>query len=212
LDQLQKDLAAAYPLLRIQVLGVNWFGLESANGEMLEDKSLPWIQDVDSDQNGYSDVWQNWGTEHLDLVVLDGSGRPVAWANMSTFNLELPANYAGLRDDLVAAAMASQKPWRNAGKPLDVDNSGAVLPLDALIVINRINTITTQQLPPPVTAQSPPPYYDVNGDGSVTPLDALLIINFLNVGSSAAAGEGELWLQWLAADLTGLNVPWFEKM
>jgi hypothetical protein len=212
LDLLQKDLAAAYPLLRIQVLGVNWFGLESANGEMLEDKSLPWVQDVDSNQNGQSDVWQNWGTEHLDLVVLDGSGRPVAWTNLSTFNLDLPANYAGLRDDLIAAAMASQKPWQNAGKPLDVDNSGAVVPLDALIVINRINAITTQQLPPPVTAQSPPPYYDVNGDGSLTALDALLIINFLNVGSSTAAGEGELWLSWLAADLTGLNVPWLDRM
>ena len=170
---------------------------------MVEGKSLPWVQDLDNDQDGYSDVWADWVTEHLDLVVLDGGGRPVGWTNLGTLNLEQPANYELLRDSLVAAAMASQKPWQNALNPLDVDDSGAVVPRDALIVINRINAIGLQQLPPPVSNQSPPPYYDVNGDGSVTALDALQIVNLLNAGSLVAAGEGDLW----PPELAGLNLP-----
>lgn len=212
MDALQKELAASYPLLHIHMVGINWFGLESANGEMVKDTSLPWLQDLDANRDGKSDVWARWGTDHLDLLVLDGSNKPVSMANLGTNNLDVHANHVALRDSLVAAAMASQKPWQNAMRPLDVDNSGTVQPLDALIIINRINAIGTQLLPPPVTNQSPPPYYDTNGDGSLAPLDGLRIINFLNAGSLTAAGEGESWPQPLAAKSAGWNGPWLDGM
>jgi hypothetical protein len=85
----------------------------------------------------------------------------------------------------------AQKPWQNPHNPLDVDHNGVVIPLDALIIINRVNSVGSQKLAPPVANQSPPPYYDANGDGNLTPLDALVVINFINARSAAAAGEGE---------------------
>ena len=56
------------------------------------------------------------------------------------------------------------------GKPLDVNNDGFVSPLDALFVINSINTGTRVEKI----------CYDVNADGFLSPIDALLIINHLN--------------------------------
>ncbi len=59
----------------------------------------------------------------------------------------------------------------------DVDGNGKIQSLDALLIINRLNTLgtTAALLPPNIDA-----YYDVNHDGQVSPLDALLVINELN--------------------------------
>ena len=56
--------------------------------------------------------------------------------------------------------------------PFDVNGDGIVSPLDALMIINQLNsksTLTTAQLSA----------FDVNHDDQVTPLDALTIINYL---------------------------------
>ena len=76
--------------------------------------------------------------------------------------------------------------WTNVQNPLDVDGDGFVSPVDALILINRLNLLTSADLPQlPAT---PPPYFDVNNDGFVTPADSLNVINFLNrFGSGEAA-------------------------
>ena len=88
-------------------------------------------------------------------------------------------------------------PWHNSAKPLDVDCSGFVVPLDALIVINYINANGTGPLP-----SVPPeelgldcrrrPRVDTNGDGSVTPIDVLLIVNALNNPASQLEGESSV--------------------
>ncbi|MFO0867384.1 MAG: GEVED domain-containing protein [Pirellulales bacterium] len=84
------------------------------------------------------------------------------------------------------------RPWHNIVNPLDVDNSGRVVPLDALMVINELNFpfyATNNALPAPVNpAAPPPPYVDVTASGSVEPRDALLVINFLN-GLGSPEGE-----------------------
>jgi hypothetical protein len=189
---MQTELDADYPQLDIQVLGVNWAKLESANSEMVVGKSLPWLQDVDSDEDGRSDVWAEWGTEHLDLVVLDARNELAVKTTLTSYSLESPANYAGLRDALIDLAMTeNQKPWHHAEAPLDVDGNGYVAPLDALIIINRLNSAGSQTLPKPTGSQVPPPYYDTNRDGRLEPVDALLVINFLNDPSRSAGGEGE---------------------
>ena len=54
--------------------------------------------------------------------------------------------------------------------PYDVNGDGGVTPLDALILINYINT---------------------DGDGGVTPLDVLVVINYINAQQQGTAGEGE---------------------
>lgn len=79
--------------------------------------------------------------------------------------------------------------WQNAVNRLDVNASGFVEPLDALIVINDLNQNGTRVLPSkPVNYAGP--MIDVNGDGSLSPLDALIVINSMNrvsVGSIAPA-------------------------
>jgi hypothetical protein len=95
-------------------------------------------------------------------------------------------------------------PWHNAGSPLDVNGDGRVTPLDALLVINRLNQSGPGAMEPLSINRSnagsaepsfAPTYYpDVNGDRRVTPMDALLVINALNASRtvpSRSEGEGE---------------------
>ncbi len=78
--------------------------------------------------------------------------------------------------------------WQNPARPLDVNNNGSVAPLDALLVINKLNSSGSTQLPPRTNPLDY--YYDTSGDGVLSPRDALLIINDLNVnGSSTDLGS-----------------------
>ncbi|MEZ6092320.1 MAG: dockerin type I domain-containing protein [Pirellulaceae bacterium] len=61
----------------------------------------------------------------------------------------------------------------------DVNDSGIVSPIDALLVINRLNRSGSGALLDRGT-DSTEPYYDTNGDGSVSAIDALLVLNLLN--------------------------------
>lgn len=69
--------------------------------------------------------------------------------------------------------------WQNAAIPADVDGSGLVEPLDAVIVINELKRsgIKTFETKPPEYAG---PLRDVNGDNSLSPIDILLVINSLS--------------------------------
>jgi RHS repeat-associated protein len=68
--------------------------------------------------------------------------------------------------------------WRNPVDALDVDGDHLIVPLDALLVINYLNSSEPSLLP----SQRDPslPYWDVTGDQSVVPRDALLVITHLN--------------------------------
>jgi hypothetical protein len=82
--------------------------------------------------------------------------------------------------------------WQNPRNPLDVDDDGQVIPLDALVLINDINARQPRPLPiPPVPPNEPPPYLDVNGNGDISPQDVLIVINDLNGAMAGGAGEGE---------------------
>ena len=70
--------------------------------------------------------------------------------------------------------------WQNLTNNLDVNNDGFITPLDALIIINDLNSLGPRLLPNPPIPPDPVYFIDVNGDGFVTPLDALIIINYLN--------------------------------
>ncbi len=71
--------------------------------------------------------------------------------------------------------------WTNADNALDVNDSGLVTPLDALLVVNDINTSGARTLPEtPADALVGAAMIDVNNDGSVSALDVLQIINALN--------------------------------
>ena len=85
----------------------------------------------------------------------------------------------------IAIDTASANPWRNPRDPLDVNDDGTVSPIDALQVINELNSPIVSDpergsLPTFAGDGQVPPYVDVNGDGFVSPIDALIVINALN--------------------------------
>ena len=111
--------------------------------------------------------------------------------------------------------------WQNSGYPMDVNSDGFIAPLDALLVINELNS---HQWSDPVTGALPaafpdaaigPAFVDVDGDGFASPGDALRVINELNVrspltrpplaqaaGATAFVPEPATWLLALIAALT----------
>lgn len=87
--------------------------------------------------------------------------------------------------------------FTNFSNPLDVSSDGYVSALDALMVINEINSIGARSVSRVDLASSgalpPQNYLDVNADAYITPIDALIVINYLNytLASSGSGGEGE---------------------
>ncbi|MFO0819074.1 MAG: RHS repeat-associated core domain-containing protein [Pirellulales bacterium] len=85
--------------------------------------------------------------------------------------------------------------WHNPARPTDVDNDLVISPLDALIVVNRLND---PRLPSQLGARTNRLdfYYDTNADSQASPIDALLVIDQLNSATSPsdltpARQEGE---------------------
>ena len=78
-----------------------------------------------------------------------------------------------------SAAMVTQKPYTAKPDPLDVDKSGEVAPIDALLVINSLNGGQAGRLPPP-TSSSISAFVDVDANLTLAPIDALQVINALN--------------------------------
>lgn len=188
---MQQELRSSYPALRIELLGVNEKGQEPGNVSATAGRTIPWLQDVDANVDGKSDVFTSWQVALRDVVILDGTNAKVGVYNLNSHDLANSNNFATLRELLVDAAMASQLPWQNAVNRLDVDNSNTITPLDVLIIINRLNGTGAGDLPPPVTAELVPPFYDTSGENQVTALDALQVINYLNARPVNAGGEGE---------------------
>ncbi|GAA5506096.1 tandem-95 repeat protein [Novipirellula caenicola] len=72
----------------------------------------------------------------------------------------------------------------------DVNGSGTVTTLDALLIINRIGLAPNNTSSIPVTAADRGPlYFDVNGDDMISALDALQVINQLSLQGSPAVSE-----------------------
>jgi hypothetical protein len=97
------------------------------------------------------------------------------------------ANGLSLTGTLAAPTPPAPTPWHNSSNPLDVIGSGGpIIPEDALVLINYLNTQGPGALP---SAQPVGAYdLDVLGDNSIAPIDALKIIDYLNThpsGSSA---------------------------
>lgn len=178
-------------MLRIQLLGVNAYGQDAANEPTTQGRELPWLQDVDANHDGRGDAAALWNPSYRHVYILDGDNVQVAAFDVDWNDLRQPANYGALRELLIDAAMTSQRPWHNADNPLDVNDNGGVEPLDALIIINKLNVEGPHKLPPPQAGDPPMRYYDCNGDGEVGPIDALNVINYLNAQSGAANAEGD---------------------
>jgi hypothetical protein len=78
--------------------------------------------------------------------------------------------------------MAADLIHHNFMMPEDTDLNGGITPLDALVVINRLNSQNAAAPSELATA------VDVDADGTLTPLDALTVINYFN----RSVGEPEI--------------------
>lgn len=180
---MQQQLESEYPDLDVQLLAVNERGHESGNALATEGRELPWLQDVDANQDGFSDAWHLWEVTWRDVVILNGENEKVGVYNLTPNDLAEPNNFNTLKEMLVEAAQAETPvtyAWHNPLRPLDVNNDTFVTAIDALLVINVLNRAGAHQLVEPTSGNSPPPYYDSSRDGFVSAIDALLVINDLN--------------------------------
>ncbi|MCA9248363.1 MAG: hypothetical protein KDA42_14655, partial [Planctomycetales bacterium] len=89
-------------------------GQDSGNGLIPNHGDLPWLQDIDANNNLVSDVWYDqWGITYRDVVILDSDNVPydidptqagIQNFNLSIYNLAVPENYAALREFFLRAA------------------------------------------------------------------------------------------------------------
>ncbi len=81
-----------------------------------------------------------------------------------------------IEETFIITVFENAAPYHNDSNPYDVERSGDVTAVDALVIINFLNSFG----PGPVGRAAPTHYYDVNADGMVTALDALLVLNEIN--------------------------------
>ncbi len=175
------QLSQDHPSLDISILGVNEVGEEFGNDFVTADRDLPWLQDVDANQDGHSDVWREiLDVTYRDILLLNGQNELVSIFNLTNADLGDSTNYLTLKSDLIDIAMADQVPWNNPVNGMDVNGSDIVSSLDALIVINDLNALGSRKLQAPTGAVGTFALVDVNGDNHLAPIDALLVINYLN--------------------------------
>jgi len=157
------------------------------------------VTDNDYDSNGIIDP------ETVQIVAGSGPDHGTLEVNTGIVTYRPSPNYSGTdsfrytvrnekgfvsNEALVTITVEEVPDYHNALNPADVNHSGTVSPIDALIDINRLNGYGFELPPDPIAPDTPEYYYDVNGDGSLTASDILIIINELN-RQSASGGEGE---------------------
>jgi len=130
------------------------------------------------------------GTANITVRLKDNGGQANSGSDTSgSVNLQISINTI---------------PWQNTVNALDVDSSGDVTPLDALIIINDLNALGPRDLPNslPGSGQF---FLDVSGDGVTTPLDALIVINFLNDGAGPVPMQNAAQVGQATADARSAN-------
>jgi uncharacterized protein GlcG (DUF336 family) len=107
--------------------------------------------------------------------------------SLAAFLADSDASIAAAGDAASVAEMQTPEPRHNSINPLDVDVSGSLTPLDALLVINHLN-YGDPSLTRPDDPSAPGVFYtDVDGDGTITPADADAVIEALNTPPVVAA-------------------------
>lgn len=79
----------------MSILGVNQAGYERDNPLIVDGRSLPWLQELSSD-----DAWGDWGVEYRDVVILDSTNVIVDVLNLTDNNLQDEANRNVLKQKL----------------------------------------------------------------------------------------------------------------
>jgi serine protease len=79
--------------------------------------------------------------------------------------------------------------FHNSNLAADVNNDGVVSPIDALLIINVINSIGSTPLVSLSVGSTPSWYPDVSPDNYVAPIDALMVINYINAHPASSSSS-----------------------
>ena len=101
LNEMQQEIDAAHPPVRVHLLGVNGMGLEAGNEVMTDGRDIPWLQDTAAVK-----AWVKWNVTFRDVVILDAHNRVIGVYNLTEHDLQVPSNYFELRGMLLDAAGA----------------------------------------------------------------------------------------------------------
>ncbi|MHB8862117.1 MAG: DVUA0089 family protein [Pirellulaceae bacterium] len=127
--------------------------------------------------------------ESSAVFIITGVDDPISdGVQRTTITVTASGFLADGKEILVAD---DERPYQNPREVLDVNGDTLISPLDALLIINILNSIGSG--PAAVIMgqyEGPALFPDTTGNNSITPLDALLIINRLNE-PDGEAGEGE---------------------
>ncbi len=141
------------------------------NARLTDGSPLPdWLSFDPTSQSFHSDSIPESGQWSIRVTATD-RGTPVQFSS-TTF---------------VLRSVEDRSVWQNVSEPRDVNGDGAITPIDALIVINRLNMPGDASLSD--QSSDGESMIDVNGDRRVTPFDALQVLNHVNQ-AAALAGTG----------------------
>ena len=105
------------------------------------------------------------------------------------FTVEDPSGFVS--DQTTVSLTIVESTLQNPLSFYDVNASGEVTPLDALLVINRLSRDQGNGSVPVLTSDRGPNYYDTNGSLTISPSDALGVINELSRQAASGLSEGE---------------------
>jgi hypothetical protein len=89
------ELAAEEPSVTVRGFGINHPDSAAWNDLAIGETNLPWLQDPP-----LRSVWTSWDAEWRDVVILDGQNRKLAAFEVYFKPLDVPENYAALKDML----------------------------------------------------------------------------------------------------------------
>ena len=98
---MQTELNAEALTRVVRIHGVNSIGAESGNAAACMGKTIPWLQDVTAEA-----VWDLWNVTYRDVFILDASNEVISVFNLTTHDLNIPAEYEALKTLLRDAANA----------------------------------------------------------------------------------------------------------
>ncbi|WDQ17898.1 cadherin domain-containing protein [Rhodopirellula sp. P2] len=137
---------------------------------------------------GESGTLPSWMKYDIETQTLTGTPRPL---DTGVYHLTARALEFGPRPlatdvQFTLTVAMGTTPFQNGRNRYDVDSNQSVAPLDALRIINYLQTNGPGALDPG-SMGSFPGFLDVSGNGEVTSLDALLVINEINRMANEAA-------------------------
>ena len=158
------------------IIGINKFGIGNSSSNLVisSGRDIPWLQDIDYNENNASDVWSDsWQVAYRDVVVLNDDNSIADVFNLSQYNLEIAENYNHLQMLLVITATSDA----------DFDDDDHLTANDIDILFAAINTQTTT------------PAMDLTGDQIVDNQDiSELVVNRIGttIGDTDLDGDVDI--------------------